>query len=59
MDLYSKQIGSKFSDIESFSSYVGGSPTNISVCAQRLGLKTALLSAVGSPPSFQHQATIL
>jgi len=47
MDLYSKQIGSKFSDIESFSSYIGGSPTNVSVCAQMLGLKTALLSAVG------------
>lgn len=47
MDLYSKQIGSKFSDIESFSAYIGGSPTNISVSAQRLGLKTALLSAVG------------
>ena len=47
MDLYSKQIGSKFSDIESFSSYIGGSPTNISVCSQRLGLKTLLLSAVG------------
>ena len=47
MDLYSKQIGSKFSNIESFSSYIGGSPTNISVCSQRLGLKTALLSAIG------------
>ena len=47
MDLYSKQIGSKFSNIKSFSSYIGGSPTNISVCSQRLGLKTALLSAVG------------
>ena len=47
MDLYSKQIGSNFSDIDSFSAYIGGSPTNISVCSQRLGLKTALLSAVG------------
>ena len=47
MDLYSKQIGSNFSDIETFSSYIGGSPTNTSVCSQRLGLKTVLLSAVG------------
>ena len=47
MDLYSKQIGSNFSDIDSFSAYIGGSPTNIAVCSQRLGLKTALLSAVG------------
>ena len=38
---------SNFSDIDSFSAYIGGSPTNISVCSQRLGLKTALLSAVG------------
>ena len=47
MDLYSKQIGSNFSDIDSFSAYIGGSPTHISVCSQRLGLNTALLSAVG------------
>ena len=44
MDLYSKQIGSNFSDIDSFSAYIGGSPTNISVCSQRLGLNRTIIS---------------
>jgi 5-dehydro-2-deoxygluconokinase len=37
-------------DITSFAAYVGGSPTNISVGARRLGLNTALLTAVGEDP---------
>lgn len=37
-------------DITSFAAYVGGSPTNISVGARRLGLNTALLTAVGIDP---------
>ena len=31
-----------------FAAYVGGSPTNVCVGAQRLGLKTAMLTAVGA-----------
>jgi 5-dehydro-2-deoxygluconokinase len=50
IDLYSNQIGAPFPEIESFSAYVGGSPTNVCVGAQRLGLKTALLTAVGEDP---------
>ena len=50
IDLYSNDIGAQFHDITSFAAYVGGSPTNISVGAQRLGLKTALLTAVGEDP---------
>jgi len=50
IDLYSDDIGADFSDITRFSAYVGGSPTNISVGARRLGLKTALLTAVGDDP---------
>ena len=47
IDLYAQQVGAPFENIESFAAYVGGSPTNIAVGVQRLGLETALLSAVG------------
>ncbi len=50
IDLYSSDIGAPFVEIKSFSAYVGGSPTNIAVGAQRLGLRTALLTAVGEDP---------
>lgn len=50
IDLYSNDIGAPFEEITSFGAFVGGSPTNISVGAQRLGLKTALLTAVGEDP---------
>lgn len=50
IDLYSNDVGTAFSQIGSFAAYVGGSPTNISVGARRLGLKTALLTAVGDDP---------
>lgn len=47
IDLYANDIGVPFERIGSFAAYVGGSPTNIAVGTQRLGLRTALLSAVG------------
>lgn len=50
IDLYSNDIGAPFTDITSFAAYVGGCPTNISVGARRLGLNTALLTAVGDDP---------
>ena len=50
IDLYSDDVGAPFEDIGSFAAYVGGSPTNISVGTQRLGLKAALLTAVGDDP---------
>lgn len=50
IDLYSNDIGTPFEDIESFAAYVGGSPTNISVGAQRLGLDAVLLTGVGEDP---------
>jgi 5-dehydro-2-deoxygluconokinase len=50
IDLYSNNVGAPFVEIESFASYVGGSPTNIAVGARRLGLRTALLTAVGEDP---------
>ncbi len=50
IDLYSNDVGAPFVDIKSFAAYVGGSPTNIAVGARRLGLKAAVLTAVGEDP---------
>ena len=47
IDLYSNDIGAPFEEITSFAAYVGGCPTNISVGTRRLGLRPALLTAVG------------
>ena len=48
IDLYSNNIGSPFEDIKEFGAFVGGSPLNIAVGTKRLGLKSALLTAVGN-----------
>lgn len=50
IDLYANEVGAPFVAIKSFAAYVGGSPTNIAVGARRLGLKTAVLTAVGEDP---------
>jgi 5-dehydro-2-deoxygluconokinase len=47
LDLYSNDIGVPFTAITSFAAYVGGSPANVCVGARRLGLRTAMLTAVG------------
>src|SRR5215216_5464299 len=47
IDLYANGVGAPFTEIKSFAAYVGGCPTNIAVSARRLGLRTALLNAVG------------
>jgi 5-dehydro-2-deoxygluconokinase len=47
IDLYANEIGAPFAEVKSFNAYVGGSPTNICVGANRLGLRTALLTATG------------
>lgn len=50
IDLYANDIGAPFPEIKSFAAYVGGCPTNISVGTRRLGLRAALLTAVGQDP---------
>jgi 5-dehydro-2-deoxygluconokinase len=47
IDLYAHEIGVPMSDVRSFDAYVGGCPTNVSVGTRRLGLQSALLTAVG------------
>src|SRR6185436_1049515 len=50
IDLYANEIGAPFHEIKNFAAYVGGCPTNISVGTRRLGLRSALLTAVGRDP---------
>jgi 5-dehydro-2-deoxygluconokinase len=47
IDLYSQNIGADFINIKGFDAFVGGSPLNIAVGASRLGVKAAILTAVG------------
>ena len=47
IDLYAHDIGRAMADVRSFDAYVGGCPTNVSVGTRRLGLRSALLTAVG------------
>jgi 5-dehydro-2-deoxygluconokinase len=48
IDLYAHQIGVPMTEVTSFDAYVGGCPTNIAVGTRRLGLRSALLTAVGA-----------
>ena len=48
MDLFAQQIGAAFVEVESFSTQVGGSPTNIAIGTSRLGLRSAAVTAVGA-----------
>ena len=48
LDLYSQSIGSPFAEISGFDAMVGGSPTNIAIGVSRLGLTSAILTAVGN-----------
>src|SRR5678815_648377 len=50
IDLYANDIGAPFPEIKSFAAYVGGCPTNIGVGTRRLGLRAAVLTAVGEDP---------
>ena len=47
VDLYGAQVGGRLEDMRSFEKYVGGSPTNIACGAARLGLRSAVITAVG------------
>jgi 5-dehydro-2-deoxygluconokinase len=47
IDLYAHEVGVPITLVKSFDAYVGGCPTNVSVGIRRLGLRSALLTAVG------------
>lgn len=48
VDLYGEQVGGRLEDMASFAKYVGGSPTNTAIGAARLGLRSGLITRVGS-----------
>ena len=48
IDLDAHEIGVPITGVKSFDAYVGGCPTNVSVGTRRLGLRSALLTAVGT-----------
>ena len=48
VDLYGQQVGGRLEDMASFAKYVGGSPANTAIGLSRLGLRSALLTKVGS-----------
>jgi 5-dehydro-2-deoxygluconokinase len=47
IDLYAHEVGVPITAVKSFDAYVGGCPANVSVGTRRLGLRSALLTAVG------------
>ena len=54
IDLYAHQTGVPITAVTSYDAYVGGCPTNVIVGSSRLGLKTALLTAVGDDQVADH-----
>lgn len=48
LDFFVEQSGRHLRDAEHFRASVGGSPTNIAIAARNLGIRTAVLSAVGA-----------
>src|SRR5687768_15497271 len=48
IDLYAHEIGVPITGVKRFDAYVGGCPANVSVGTRRLGLRSALLTAVGT-----------
>ena len=47
VDLYAEQLGVPFAEARTFAKSIGGSPTNVAVAAARLGLRSAVFTAVG------------
>ncbi|ABI75974.1 kinase IolC [Hyphomonas neptunium ATCC 15444] len=48
VDLYGQQVGGNLEDVHSFAKYLGGCPANIAVGASRLGLRSGIITRVGS-----------
>ncbi|THV42089.1 PfkB family carbohydrate kinase, partial [Glycomyces buryatensis] len=58
VDIYPQQIGVGLEDVESFSKFLGGSPTNVAVAAARYGHRSAIITKTGADPFglYIHQA---
>ena len=58
VDVYPTQVGVRLEDVTTFGKFLGGSSTNVSVAASRLGHRAATITRVGEDPfgRFVHQA---
>ncbi|HET7762708.1 MAG TPA: 5-dehydro-2-deoxygluconokinase [Phycicoccus sp.] len=54
VDLYAQEANASFVDPQTFVKSIGGSPTNVAVAAARLGLRSALATAVGDDPLGEY-----
>jgi 5-dehydro-2-deoxygluconokinase len=54
IDLYAHQTGRPITEVTSYDAYIGGCPCNVAVGSSRLGLRTALLTAVGDDQVADH-----
>lgn len=59
IDLYAHQIGKPITAVTSYDAYVGGCPANVIVGSSRLGLRSALLTAVGDDQVADHVVDFL
>jgi 5-dehydro-2-deoxygluconokinase len=50
VDLYAEQLGVPIRDVRTFRKSIGGTATNVSVAAARLGHRTAVFTTVGADP---------
>ncbi len=50
VDVYPEQVGVGLEEVETFRSYLGGSPTNVAVAAARHGRRSATIPKVGADP---------
>ena len=54
VDLYAREQGVGFAEVETFAKSIGGSPTNVAVAAARLGRRAAVITAVGDDPFGEY-----
>ncbi len=54
VDLYAQEPGASFLQPQTFVKSIGGSPTNVAVAAARLGLRSAVVTAVGADPLGEY-----
>ena len=50
VDLYAQEEGASFLEPQTFVKSIGGSPSNVAIAAARLGLRSAVATAVGGDP---------
>jgi 5-dehydro-2-deoxygluconokinase len=50
VDVYPEQVGVGLDQVETFRTYLGGSPTNVAVAAARHGRRAAVITRVGADP---------